>query len=80
MQREKNYNLQRIANFMVTILLFKTDKILSDHIPNFRQKQPFSVHPEFSFFLISSFYHLIYYAGKKTIYYKMQHEKLYNLP
>jgi hypothetical protein len=38
MQHEKLYNLHRTGNFMVTIFVFKSDKIVSDQISTLRKR------------------------------------------
>src|ERR1700722_13081799 len=80
MQREKLYNPQSKAYFNCILFVFKNSKILCDQFSLLRKNPFFSTRTRNCFFLISSFYHLICFRKKNKIYYKMQDEKLYNLP
>ncbi len=67
MQREKLYNLHRTGNFMVTIFVFKSDKIVSNQISTLRKRCFLNKRP-IRFFHISSLFYLIFCIKQKTKY------------
>jgi hypothetical protein len=77
MQHKKLYNLHKIAYFIVALLVFKMNKILSDQFSSVRKR--YFRYKINAFFRISSFCHLISLSKKYKIHHKMQREKLYNL-
>src|ERR1700733_9552633 len=74
MQREKLYNLDKTAYFIVAFFVFKMDKILSDQISTVRKWDVFLIQAEFIF----SYFILLLpdmFLKKNKIHHKMQCEK-----